>query len=64
VIELKPTPKVSIRILSEHRINFGTAEEPNYKSKDDVVEVDAEQAKKLIAFGYVEQVKGDATDGN
>lgn len=44
--------KVKIKITTEHLVNFGTGDKPNYKTAGDVVECDKDVADRLVAGGF------------
>lgn len=46
-----------VELTTRHQINFGTAETPDYKTKGDVVECEANQADSLVSRGYAKYVE-------
>ncbi|MFC4103600.1 hypothetical protein [Paenibacillus xanthanilyticus] len=58
--------RIKLTLGDEHRINFGTAAEPEYKTDGDEVACDKKVADKLVAAGlsiYVEKLKEESQDG-
>ncbi|MFC5528471.1 hypothetical protein [Cohnella yongneupensis] len=62
--ETAPVREVRVRVLTEHRLNFGTAQKPIYKTKDDEIGCAPEVAERLAVRGYVEIMKEDELNGN
>lgn len=59
-----------IEIITRHQVNFGTADNPDYKTKGDFVDCESKQADGLIERGYAMDVtpktaktKEEPTDG-
>lgn len=59
-----------IEIITRHQVNFGTAKQPDHKTKGDTVECDSKRADVLIDWGYAKDVtpkttktKEETTDG-
>lgn len=38
--------------MTEHLVNFGTGDKPDYKTAGDVVECDKDVADRLVAGGF------------